>query len=149
MPKGHIVCYTCDSKILQEFEAPDSCTLLAMAETAILDNHVCAPHSASHDLRAVVQVTPRLTPKKPLRIECFHRNCNREVLMETECERELVSAAVIAFHASHEGHMIRVRYGTDIDAWEIESPGITPQLLKERAELRKKHKLPEIVPRVV
>ena len=146
MPKGHIVCYTCDSKILQEFEAPDSCTLLAMAETAILDNHVCSPHSASHDLRAVVEVTPRLTPKKPLRIECFHQNCQRQTLMETECERELVSAAVLAFHASHEGHMLRIQYGTGADAWKIESPGITQQIIDARAALRKRRGLPDIVP---
>lgn len=141
--EGRIVCHSCNGKTLQTFEAPDPWTLLMMAESAVLGNHVCPPHAASHHLRVVLEGPLDVLKglKHPLRIQCFQPNCRVERVMRTECEPWFVNSAAIAFHSSHEGHKMQITYGTGEKTWVIESPGITD-------EMRKQYGVPNGVPTI-
>lgn len=131
MPSGKIVCHTCN-KVLQTFDAPDAATLAIMAEVAILDNHVSPPHASSHHLRAHLDTMPD-EPPQLLRVKCLHPGCRRSKNVQEECPPSLVNAAVMAMHASHEGHPLSVSYGdTEFSTGpHLEFPPICPAVASD------------------
>jgi hypothetical protein len=126
-------CHTCNDTVLHRIDETNLYALLLKSEASLLSAHVASPHASSHNLYLhywlpADSVLQRVT--FPLRIDCYHNSCKNNAqkrTFETECTPWLVSAAAIVFHAAHEGHPFRLRYGIGDMRVEIVSPTIDRQ----------------------
>lgn len=125
MPKGKIVCRTCN-RIIEEFESQDMWELYVMNEIKIKNKKLKC--EKGHGLTCVQEIDANefLSDgmKRELKIECIRHGCSKKTTnaLFTKCEPWLVTAAAITFHSSHEGHRIRITYGEGKNKWSIESP---------------------------
>ncbi len=120
--KGYTFCHTCKVRT-GEYEVAKFMHFLTAAEVSLVSAHACSPHSASHDLRAHLELSGEDIRKEEtatLKIVCTGARCRSDREMVCDVAPHYVNACVMAFHASHEGHPFSIVYGDGL--LRIDSP---------------------------
>ena len=102
-----VVCASCDGAVVAgplELSDPE------LIGTLLLAAHAAPPHVGPHKLEVRIDgAVPAAAPGlKELRVRCLQ--CQAPELVQQVEHPGLVSAVVVAFHTSHEGHALEIHY---------------------------------------
>jgi hypothetical protein len=109
--KGKVYCIDCKDSLMGEVEATALKELGIALSMQLLSVHTTNIH-VSHRLRFELEDTSIFSDEIELKIKCLHEHClSHNIEYITHTPIELVPVEVLAFHATHEGHMLDIWYG--------------------------------------